>query len=70
MSKQFGKDADSVIAKLKEVSAGTINNADLVQSANKAMALNVTQDLDKMSKLLEIARLRGKAMGLDTTQAF
>jgi hypothetical protein len=68
--KQFGVSGDKIIKKLKEVSAGTISNADLIQSANKAMALNVTTDLDQMAKLLEVARIRGQAMGLDTSQAF
>lgn len=67
---QFGVDADVMISKLREVSKGTISNADLIESANRAMALNVTKDLGKMTKLLEVARIRGQAMGLDTSQAF
>lgn len=70
LEKQFGKNAKSLIASLNEVSQGTVSNADLVMSANRAMALNVTQDVGEMSKLLEFARVRGRAMGLDTTQAF
>jgi len=70
MSRQFGKDADLVIAKLKEVSAGTISNKDLVLAANRTMALNVTKDVGQMAKLLEIARFRARAMGITTTQAF
>jgi len=70
MSKQFGVDADKVIKKLKQVSAGTISNKDLVLAANKAMALNVTKDVGQMSQLLEFARIRARSMGLDTTQAF
>ena len=69
-SRQFGKDGDAIIKKLKEVSAGTISNADLIEAANRAMALNVTSDLDQMAELLEVARIRGRAMGIDTTQAF
>ena len=70
MSNQFGVNADKVIAKLREVSGETVDNASLVQSANRAMALNVTKDVDKMGKLMEFARLRGRAMGLDTATAF
>jgi hypothetical protein len=70
MEAQFGVSADKVISKLAEVSKGTISNSDLVQSANKAMALNVTKDIDQMAQLMEVARIRGQAMGLDTTQAF
>ncbi|MBU1235027.1 MAG: hypothetical protein KKC77_19240, partial [Proteobacteria bacterium] len=67
---QFGVDADKMIKKLKEVSDGTIANTDLISAANRAMALNVTKDIDKMAQLMEVARVRGRAMGLDTTQAF
>ncbi len=70
MESQFGVSADNIIKKLGEVSKGTISNADLVSAANRAMALNVTTDLDEMAQLLEVARVRGQAMGVDTTQAF
>jgi hypothetical protein len=70
MEKQFGVSADNVIAKLGEMAKGTISNADLIESANRAMALNVTTDIDEMAKLMEVARIRGQAMGLDTEQAF
>ena len=70
MKNQFGKDADEVISKLKAVSGGTISNAKLVEGANRAMALNVTKDMDKMAQLLEVARFKAQAMGVDTTQAF
>jgi hypothetical protein len=69
-SQQFGVSIDNMLKKLKEASGGTVSNADLIQSANKAMALNVTKDLDKMSTLLSVARARAKAMGIDTAQAF
>jgi hypothetical protein len=70
MESQFGVSADKIIKKLGEVSKGTVSNADLVSAANRAMALNVTHDVDEMAQLMEVARVRGQAMGLDTTQAF
>jgi hypothetical protein len=70
MAKQFGKNADEVIAQLNKVSGGTISSKDLVISANRAMALNVTQDVGTMAKLLEYARIRAQALGTDTTSAF
>ncbi len=70
MAAQFGKNAEDMIASLSAVAGGTINNTDLVISANRAMALNVTDDVGQMADLLEFARVRGRAMGLDTTQAF
>ena len=68
--RQFGVDTDYLLQKLKAVSGGTISNANLIEAANRAMALNVTRDIGKMAKLLEVARVRAKAMGIDTTQAF
>jgi hypothetical protein len=70
MESQFGVSSQKVLEKLNEVAAGTISMSNLVVSANRAMALNVTSDLDEMSQLLEFARVRARAMGIDTTQAF
>lgn len=70
METQFGVSADKMIKKLDDVAKGTISNADLISAANRAMALNVTQDVDQMAQLLEVARVRGQSMGIDTTQAF
>ena len=67
---QFGQSADTILAELQRVSAGTISNYDLITSANKALALGVTQDLGQISKLLEIARVRGRSLGVDLTSAF
>ncbi len=67
---RFGVDAELMVKSLKSVSDGTVSNADLISSANKAMALNVTKDIGQMTKLLEVARLRGQALGLDTATAF
>jgi hypothetical protein len=68
--KQFGKSGKEILKTLKAVSGGTIANADLITAANKTMALNVTQDLGQMAKLLEVARIRAQAMRTDTTEAF
>ena len=70
MRDQFGLGSNFVITELKKISGNTVSSANIVLSANRAMALGVTKDVDKMAKLLEFARLRGRAMGIDTTQAF
>jgi len=70
MESQFGVSANKIIKELDKVAKGTISNADLISGANRAMALNVTQDVGEMAELLEVARVRGQAMGIDTTQAF
>jgi hypothetical protein len=67
---QFGISIDKMLAKLKQASGETVSNAGLIESANRAMALNVTNDLGQMADLMEVARARGKTLGLDTEQAF
>lgn len=62
--------ADNIIKKLREVSLGTIDNKNIMLSANKAIALGVTKDIGKMANLLEVARVKGKKFGLDTATAF
>ena len=70
MEMQFGVSSALIIQRLREVSAGTVDMSNLVTAANRAMALNVTKDVDQMAQLLEYARLRARAMGTDTTSAF
>ena len=70
MEMQFGVSADAMLAKLREVSAGTISDTALIEAANRSMALNVSNDMDQIARLLEIARLRARAMGTQTTDAF
>lgn len=70
MKTQFGQDADVIIKKLKEVSGGTLAMKDIVVTANRAMALNVTKDVNVMAQLLNFAKIRAKALGTGTTEAF
>jgi len=70
LSKDFGASGDEMLEKLNEVSKGTIANKDIMLSVNKAAALGVGDSMEDIAKLLEIARVKGMALGLDTTQAF
>lgn len=67
---QFGVDAGTIINQLRQASGGTISDLDLVTAASRAMQLGVTTDLNKMANLLEIARVRARAMGTTTSAAF
>jgi len=62
--------AASMLDKLREASQGTISDSELMLTANKAMMLGVTADADQMARLLEIASIRGRALGLSTQKAF
>lgn len=70
MTQQVGMDGDKLIEKLNEVSMGTVSNTNLMLSSNRAMALGVGNNMEDITTLMEIARLKGRALGLDTTQAF
>lgn len=70
MTDQAGISGDTLVSELKRVSAGTVDTTSLMLASNKAMALGVGKDMKTMTTLMEIARLKGQNMGLDTTQAF
>jgi hypothetical protein len=70
LARNTGQNSDMIVAKLKEVADGTVSNKELMLAANRAVALNVTKDMGQVADLLEIARLKAKAMGTDTTSAF
>lgn len=65
-----GTTGDALLASMREAARGTIADADLILSANRAMLLGVAKDAESMGKLIEIAAARGRAMGLSTAQAF
>jgi hypothetical protein len=66
----FNKMGDAVVFQLNRAAEGTVSAIDLIMSANRTMALNVTTDVNKMATLLQYARIRARAMGITTTQAF
>jgi len=67
---QFGVQAVAGLDKLRAASHGTISDLDLMLVSNKAAALGVTTDTETLSRLLEVAAVRGRAMGVSTAQAF
>jgi len=65
---QTGQTADSLIKDLKKASDGMISSLNLVQTANKALALGISQN--QLPELMEVATARAKIMGISATQAF
>lgn len=61
-------DLDAYLAKLQEVSDGTISNAALIASSSQALLLGIPAD--KISELLEIARGAAVATGESVEKAF
>lgn len=70
LATSMGSNFDYIISSIQEASLGTISYYDAVQSASNAMMLGLGADAGKLANLMQIAALRGRAMGLDTTQAF
>jgi hypothetical protein len=70
LATRAGTSGDAMLQKLRTASRGTISDFDLMQSANRAMMLGVSDDADQLAALLEQAAARGRAMGMGTSQAF
>ena len=70
LAEHYGANMTDMVSTLRTASQGTIADTDLMLSANKAMMLGVTANSDQMANLLQIAALRGRAMGEDVTKAF
>ena len=67
--RNFG-DMEKALTSFRKASQGMVSDFDLMQTANRAALLGVTNDVGKLSQLMITARLRGREMGLDMTQAF
>lgn len=65
-----GAASASMLSSLQAASGGMIADTDLMLAANRAMMLGVADSADEMGQLLEVAAVRGRAMGLSTSQAF
>lgn len=70
LARSAGESSQAMLQAMREASRGTISDADLMLSANRAMMLGVADTAEEMATLLEIASARGRAMGLTTAQAF
>jgi hypothetical protein len=70
LARSYGDSLDQILSDVSEASLGTVSNMSIIESANKAMMLGVTGSSEQMAQLMEIAALRGRAMGISTTQAF
>lgn len=56
-----GKDADAMLAKMRELSLGTISDLELMKKANQALLLGLP--VDRFGEILAIARSSAKATG-------
>lgn len=70
LANRVGASSAQMLASLQQVAGGTINNRDLMLSANRAMVAGVADSTGEMAQLLEIARNQARLFGLSTQQAF
>lgn len=70
LAASYGGSLDSILSSVKETSLGTVSEMSIIEASNKAMMLGVSGSAEQLAQLMEIAALRGRAMGISTTQAF
>ena len=70
LAEGVGVSAQSMLQALRETSAGTIADRDLMLAANSAMALGVADTAEEMTSLLEVAIAKGAEFGIAPTKAF
>jgi len=69
LAKGAGGSADAILSAIKKASGGTVSEMDAMAAANKGMLLGLGANAEQWEKLTEVARVRGRAMGLTVTQA-
>lgn len=70
LAESMGLDMDEIVAAVSAASLGTVSDLDIIASASKALLLGVGTSAEQMASLMEIAIVRGRAMGLSVTDAF
>jgi hypothetical protein len=65
LSASYGQNADQLLAKLHEVSRGTVSDSQLMQQANTGLLLTSGKIASELPHLLEIARASARATGQD-----
>lgn len=70
LAASMGADMSVIVQSVKAASLGTISEYDAMASASRAMMLGVSADAEQLANLMQVAALRGRAMGLSTQQAF
>lgn len=65
---QVGELSNSLMIDLRSASRGTVSDLNLVNAANRALALGIEEN--QIVPLMEVARARAREMGITVTQAF
>lgn len=70
MARSVGLDMEEIVKAVRTASKGMVADTDIMASATKALMLGVGDSAEDMATLMEIAAVRGRAMGVETTKAF
>jgi len=68
-SRSFGNSVEN-LKKLRDATGGAISDLDLLKNANKASLTGVSDNIDEIARLMQIAQVRGKELGISTQDAF
>ncbi len=68
VTRAYGEDADALLAKMKQVSNGIIDDSDLMQRAIKALQQGLSGN--QIVSLLEVARSSARVAGIGVAEAF
>lgn len=61
--------SDQMLSAMRKASLGTVSDFNLMTAANKAYSLGVVSNTEQMTTLMEIARVKGQAMGRTMNEA-
>lgn len=70
MATNAGESGEQMLSSMQKASGGMVSNAALVGNANRAMLLEVADSSEEMAELLDVARVRGQAMGASLEESF
>lgn len=65
----YKRSGAEILMAVREASRGTISDTDIMLAANRSMLLGVSHDAEEMAAITQVAILRGRAMGLESSEA-
>lgn len=68
-SRNFGNSVEN-LNRLRTATGGAISDLDLLKNANKASLTGVSDNVDEIARLMQIAQVRGKELGMSTQETF
>jgi len=70
LARSMGMDMGSIVQSVRSASLGMVSEYEIMQASSRALMLGVGGSAEQLGQLMEVAAIRGRAMGLSTTQAF